>query len=64
MADEVLPISIPSPSLRIEQVSTQTRSPIPTGTIFVTVNGTSATFPVEALMSAATALSTAGSVGF
>ena len=49
MADEVLPISMPSPSLSIEQVSTQTRSPIPTGWIFVTLNGTRPTFPVGRL---------------
>src|SRR5208337_4514467 len=61
MADEVFPISMPSPSASIEQVSTQTRSPMPTGWIFVTVNGTRCTLPEAFLMSAATAFTIAGS---
>ncbi len=60
MADEVLPISMPSPSLSMEQVSTQTRSPIPTGLIFVTLNGTRPTFPVGDFISAATDFTMAG----
>jgi len=42
-ADDVFPTRSPSPSERSEHVSTQTRSPIPTGRTAVTVNGTRAT---------------------
>jgi len=44
----------------MEQVSTQTRSPIPTGLIFVTLNGTRPTFPVGDFMREATDFTTAG----
>src|SRR5208337_4936620 len=64
IADEVFPISMPSPSASIEQVSTQTRSPMPTGRILVTVNGTRLTVPAWLFMSAATAFTTDGSAVF
>ena len=55
---------MPSPSESMEQVSTQTRSPMPTCRIFVTVNGTRPTLAVEPFTRAATDRTTAGSVVF
>jgi hypothetical protein len=61
MADEVLPTSSPSPSSKRVQVSTQTRSPMPSGRIAVTVNGTSGTRSPSPFTSVATRRTASGS---